>query len=101
MQEIDTQIGLNNIIKGVVENKKDLYFDEQVNETEKAFAESIGADFLHTSAKSDPGGIFLDFIIKLMKKYINLNLNNKTNNNGITLNYATTFKKRIKESCCK
>lgn len=102
VQEIDTQIGLNNIIKGVVGNKKDLYFDEQVNETEgKAFAESIGADFLHTSAKSDPGGIFLDFIIKLMKKYINLNLNNKTNNNGITLNYATTFKKRKKESCCK
>ena len=59
VQEIDTQIGLNNIIKGVVGNKKDLYFDEQVNETEgKAFAESIGADFLHTSAKSDPGGIF-------------------------------------------
>ena len=59
MQEIDIQIGLNNIIKGVVGNKKDLYFDEQVNETEgKAFAESIEADFLHTSAKSDPGGIF-------------------------------------------
>ncbi len=34
MQEIDTQIGLNNIIKKVVGNKKDLYFDEQVNETE-------------------------------------------------------------------
>ena len=46
MQEIDIQIGLNNIIKGVVGNKKDLYFDEHVNETEgKAFAESIGADF--------------------------------------------------------
>lgn len=28
VQEIDIQIGLNNIIKGVVGNKKDLYFDE-------------------------------------------------------------------------
>jgi hypothetical protein len=29
VQEIDIQIGLNNIIKGVVGNKKDLYFDRK------------------------------------------------------------------------
>ena len=74
MKEIDIQLGLNNVIEGVAWNKIDLYFEEQVNEKEgKTFAESIGADFLHTSAKSDPSGTFLDFIANLMKKYINLN----------------------------
>ena len=103
VQEIDTQLGLNNVIKGVVGNKIDLYFDEKVNEADgKAFAESIGADFLHTSAKSDPSGIFLDFLTNLMKKYIDLYLTDKTSKqNGITLNYAQTFKKRKKASCCK
>ena len=102
VKEIDTQLGIDNVIKGVVGNKIDLYLDEKVKDSDGSkFAESIGADFLQTSAKSDPSGIFLSFITTLMKKYISLKSGEDSNRKrGITLNYATTFKKRKKEKCC-
>ena len=102
VKEIDTQLGIDNVIKGVVGNKIDLYLEEKVKDSDGSkFAESIGADFLQTSAKSDPSGIFLSFITTLMKKYISLKSGEDSNRKrGITLNYATTFKKRKKEKCC-
>ena len=102
VEEIDSQIGLNNVIKGVIGNKIDLYLEEQVNSNEgKKYAESIGADFFETSAKSESPEVILGFMIELMKKYINLKSDNNTNDNKITLNYATTFKKRKKNNCCE
>ena len=102
VKEIDTQLGIDNVIKGVIGNKIDLYLDEKVKDSDGSkFAESIGADFLQTSAKSDPSGNFLSFITTLMKKYISLKSGEDSNRKrGITLNYATTFKKRKKEKCC-
>ena len=102
VEEIDNQIGMNNVVKGVVGNKIDLFLDEQVKDSDgRNFAESIGAEFLQTSAKTDPSGIFASFITNLMKDYINFKSGNAPcRKPGITLDYTTTFRKRKKKKCC-
>ena len=100
-KEIDTELGLENVIKGVVGNKIDLYLEEKVPDGEK-YAESIGADFLRTSAKCDDPEIFNKYLINLFEKYIKINSDNKSNKKrGIALDYSTTFKKKDKsQTCC-
>ena len=103
VNEIDSQIGLENIIKGVVGNKIDLFESEEVNyELGDNFAKSIGALFLQISAKKSEQKIFVDFLHDLLKNYVNSDLvvNEKNINKAITLDYATTFKKREKSKCC-
>ena len=100
-KEIDTELGLENVIKGVVGNKIDLYLEEKVPDGEK-YAESIGADFLRTSAKCDDPEIFNKYLINLFEKYIKIISDNKSNKKmGIALDYSTTFKKKDKsQTCC-
>ena len=102
-KEIDTELGLENVIKGVVGNKIDLYLEEKVPGTDgEKYAESIGADFLRTSAKCDDPEIFNKYLINLFEKYIKINSDNKSNKKmGIALDYSTTFKKKDKsQTCC-
>ena len=69
-EEVIDQVG-NDIIKGVVGNKMDLYYNEQVKEEQgKEFAKSIGAEYLSISAKTDPPKKFEDFLILLVKAYL-------------------------------
>ena len=103
VNEIDSQIGLENIIKGVVGNKIDLFESEEVNyELGDNFAKSIGALFLQISAKKSEQKIFVDFLHDLLKNYVNSDLvvNEKNINKAITLDYAKKKKKREKSKCC-
>ena len=69
-EEVIDQVG-DDIIKGVVGNKMDLYDNEQVKEEQgKEFAKSIGAEYLSISAKTDPPKKFEDFLILLVKAYL-------------------------------
>ena len=101
-KEIDTELGLENVIKGVVGNKIDLFLEEKVPDTDgEKYAESIGADFLRTSAKCDDPEIFNKYLINLFEKYIKINSDNKSNKKrGISLDYSTTFKKKDKSKTC-
>ena len=100
VNEINAQLGLKNIIMGVVGNKIDLFQNEEVSdELGENFAKSIGASFLQISAKECDPKIFVDYLYDLLKKYLGSNLV-KDDNNKITLNYANTFQKREKSKCC-
>ena len=100
VNEIDTQIGLKNVIKGVIGNKIDLFKNEEVSdELGENFAKSIGALFLQISAKISEPKIFVDYLRDLLKEYVNSDLS-KNIKKAITLDYATTFKKREKSKCC-
>ena len=69
-EEVIDQVG-DDIIKGVVGNKMDLYDKEEVKEEQgKEFAKSIGAEYLSISAKTDPPKKFEDFLILLVKAYL-------------------------------
>jgi small GTP-binding protein len=71
-KDVKDVIGVD-VIKGVVGNKQDLYLNEKVTETEgKNYAESIGAKFLLTSAKTDPKS-FSQFLQDLLIEYLNKN----------------------------
>ena len=69
-EEIKQELG-EDIIKGVVGNKQDLFMKEEVKEEEgEKFAQSINAKFRLTSAKCDGEG-FINFLELLLKEYIN------------------------------
>ena len=71
-KDVKDIIGVD-VIKGVVGNKQDLYLNEKVTEAEgKNYAESIGAKFLLTSAKTDPKS-FSQFLQDLLIEYLNKN----------------------------
>ena len=98
--EIDNQLGLKNVIKGVVGNKIDLFQNEEVSdELGENFAKSLGALFLQVSAKTTDPKIFVDFLYDLLKKYLSSDLV-KNDKKSITLDYSTTFRKKEKSKCC-
>ena len=70
-KDVEKIIG-NDIIKGVVANKQDLYLNEGVTEEEGInYANSIEAKFLLTSAKTDPKSfskLLQDLLIDYLKK---------------------------------
>ena len=66
--EVKNQIG-DNIVKGLVGNKTDLYLKEKVKEEEaEEYAKSINAFFRTTSAKNEPKGLEC-FLEELLKEY--------------------------------
>ena len=68
-QQVKESLG-DNIVLGVLGNKKDLFMQEQVSEEEaKAYAESIGAEWGLTSAKTERQS-FVTYIEKLIQIYI-------------------------------
>ena len=72
-QDILDQIG-NDIVKGVVGNKTDLFISEAVSEEEaEDYAKSINAKFLSISAKNDSHIKFEDYLRELLKGYISKN----------------------------
>ena len=100
VNEIDVQLGVKNVVIGVVGNKIDLFENEEVSdELGEKFAKSIGALFLQMSAKQSEPKILLDFLYDLLKKYLGSELV-KDDKNRITLNVANTFKQREKAKCC-
>ena len=63
----------DNIVKGVVGNKQDLFMDEDVTEEEGAnYANSINAKFRLVSAKTDPES-FNVLLEELLKEYLKKN----------------------------
>ena len=99
-EEVIEQLG-EDIIKGVVGNKMDLYENEQVKEEDgRKFAEYINAKFLCISAKDDPPKKFVDYLIELAKDY--LKTGKFGNDQRISLNsktYNETLDKN--KNCCK
>ena len=85
-----------NIVLGVVGNKMDLYLEEKVKESEgQEYAESIGAKFQLSSAKTNPKK-FCNFIEELLDEYLSkfevLNLND-------SINITTKLPKNQKKCC--
>ena len=96
-KDIQEQLG-DKIIKGVVANKIDLFFDEKVQSEEgKEYAALNRAKFIEFSAKNDSSSGFEEFIIELVKEY----LPNKVKNNNISLNKKNASKKKKNSNCCK
>ena len=100
--EVKNSLG-DDIIKGIVGNKQDLYVEEEVNEEKlKDFATSLNAKFTNTSAKNDPKG-FSKFLEELLKDYIDLyNSKKEKNVENIKINskkVKTDDKKKKKTSC--
>ena len=70
VNDVEEKLG-KDIIKGVVGNKIDLFLNEEVSREEgEEFANSINAQFLSTSAKSDNPSKFEDFLTKLYEEYL-------------------------------
>ena len=83
-EEVKQELG-DDIIKGVVGNKQDLFMKEDVEDEEgKKYAESINAKFRLTSAKADAEG-FINFLELLLKEYINKNGKKPKVNDNIKL----------------
>ena len=100
-EEIKQVLG-EDIIKGVVGNKQDLFVKEEVREEEgEKYAESINAKFRLTSAKTDGEG-FIIFLELLLKEYINKNGKKpKVNNNIKLVNENHQMKNtKNKRGCC-
>ena len=78
LKEVKETLG-ENVILGVLGNKKDLFVNEKVSEEEgEEYARSIGARWGLTSAKTDRES-FLTFIEELIKDYINISNPKNTN----------------------
>ena len=106
---IEEKLG-KNVIKGIVANKIDLFLNEQVTQEEgEEYAESIGALFLPTSAKTEGPAKFENFLIQLYEQYLNkkeqgLDESNEQNNNKSIIlkkNKKNALNKKEKgKDCC-
>ena len=106
---IEEKLG-KNVIKGIVANKIDLFMKEQVTQEEgEEYAESIGALFLSTSAKTEGPAKFENFLIQLYEQYLNKKeqgpdeSNEQNNNKSIILkkNKKNALNKKEKgKDCC-
>ena len=100
-EDVKQQLG-DDIIKGVVGNKQDLFMKEEVGDEEgEKYAESINAKFRLTSAKADAEG-FINFLELLLKEYINKNgIKPKVNDNIKLVNENHKMKNtKNKSGCC-
>ena len=92
----------NEVIKGVVGNKQDLYLKEKVTEEEaNNYAKTLNAKFKLTSAKKDPEGFSL-FLEELLKEYLDKYGKNKDKdlmNNNIKIK-KNKNKNEKKGKCC-
>ena len=96
IKDIESKLG-NDIIKGVIANKIDLYLEEQVNEDEgEEFAKSIEAKFLRISAKTDPPEKFKRYITELVEDFLLSGFN--VGEGRITLSPTN---KKSEGNCCK
>ena len=97
VKDIESKLG-NDIIKGVVANKIDLYLEEEVKEDEgEEFAKSIDAKFLTISAKTDNPDKFKKYITELVEDFLLSGLN--TGSGRITL--STNTHNKNNKNCCK
>ena len=97
VKDIESKLG-NDIIKGVVANKIDLYLEEEVKEDEgEEFAKSIDAKFLTISAKTDNADKFKKYITELVEDFLLSGLN--TGSDRITL--STNTRNKNNKNCCK
>ena len=94
---VDGQIG-NEYIKGLVANKSDLYFTEEVKTEEgQEFANNIKAKFLLFSAKMDDPKKFEEFLLELVEEFLS-----KKKNDGkrkFTLS-SQKSEDNAKRKCC-
>ena len=85
-------------ILGIVGNKMDLYYNEQVKENElEEYANKIGAKFLLTSAKNDPDSIGI-FIGDLLDDYLSKDKGDRIQ--SFVLNKEQIKKDKKKKKCC-
>ena len=99
INDVDEQIG-NNYIKGLVANKSDLYLEEEVkNEEGEEFANKIGARFLTISAKCDDPKKFEEFLVELVKEYIEKRKSIGSRN--FSIDRRKSSKNTDKRNCCK
>ena len=104
-QEVKQSLG-DDIILGVLGNKKDLFLQEEVSEEEgQEYAKSIGARWGITSAKSDRES-FLIFVENLIKDYISKfvpklleNNNDEKDKNIVLTNNNNPESKKKKKKC--
>jgi small GTP-binding protein len=98
-KDVEEQIG-QDIIKGIVANKMDLYLKEEVKtEDGENYAESVGAQFLEFSAKTESPSKFDDFLIKLIDEYL-IFKKGKTSDGKIALTRESVLAKKKKKDCC-
>ena len=106
INDVEEKLG-KDIIRGIVGNKIDLIFEEQVSEEEgEEYAKSIGALFLATSAKTDSPKKFEGFLTKLFEQYLNKNeaiqtgMKNHKKEKNIVLNNKKNIAGRNGKKCC-
>ena len=89
-------------VYGIVGNKTDLYFNEQVKESDATkYAEEMGMRYKGVTAKQDPKG-FISFIEELFDIYYNSD-KCKIKNKNITINQKSFKKNENKpkeKKCC-
>ena len=84
INDVEEKLG-QDLIKGIIGNKIDLYLNQQVSDEEaEEYAKSIGAQFSLTSAKNEGAVIFERLLIKLYEQYLHKNK---------TIRGAKTFQK--------
>ena len=99
IKDVDEQIGPN-YIRGVIANKIDLIYNEEVNQEEgKEFANSIKAKFLMTSAKTESPKKFEKLLIELVKEYISKEGENSEKH--FSLSSKAINEKNGHKNCCK
>ena len=99
VKDIESKLG-NNIIKGLIANKSDLFLYEQVKEEEgEEYAKSINAKFLMFSAKDDSTQKILDFFSILLNEVIRSGKLNDIESVSLKkrINSKAVIKKR---NCC-
>ena len=99
VNDIKNALGDDGIIKGVVGNKRDLFEQQKIKDTEaEAFADSINAKFLTISAKEDTPDVFINYLECLVGDYLLGGLNKYVRT--FSLSKEANLSQRKKKNCC-
>ena len=97
IQEVNNQIGNDNFIRAIIGNKMDLAEKEEISIDDlENFASTINAEFMRISAKNNENKKMVEFLKKLLNKYIDLGVNE--DQGRVTLTVEDNNKK--KKKCC-
>ena len=99
INDIKERMG-DNLVKGVVANKADLFLKETVKKEEgEEYATSINAKFLDFSAKEDHPSKFESFLVDLLVEYLK-NSGRNIIDDSFSLNRKRPRKSRREKNCC-
>jgi GTPase SAR1 family protein len=97
INEVSSQLGDEDIIRGIIGNKIDLYLQEAVNDNDvEKLTKKINGKYLRMSAKEDEPQKIENYLEELLSDYLKLGVQGDEK----LIDLSNKSKNKIRKNCC-